>query len=78
MKAVWKGTVLAAGNDNIVVEGNHYCPPESIDPRYFRPSSTQYRDFRFSPDHSPNGKEPGGTGFPAGAKKHSAFCGFFI
>ncbi len=40
MKAVWKGAILADSNDTIVVEGNHYFPPESINPKYFRPSST--------------------------------------
>jgi uncharacterized protein (DUF427 family) len=41
MKAVWKGAVLADSHDTIVVEGNHYFPPESINPKYFRPSSNQ-------------------------------------
>jgi uncharacterized protein (DUF427 family) len=40
MKAVWKGAVLADSNDTIVVEGNQYFPPESINTEYFRPSST--------------------------------------
>jgi uncharacterized protein (DUF427 family) len=39
MKAVWKGAVLADSNNTIVVEGNHYFPPDSINPNYFRPSS---------------------------------------
>lgn len=40
MKAVWKGTTLASSEDTVVVEGNHYFPPESIDERYFRDSET--------------------------------------
>jgi uncharacterized protein (DUF427 family) len=40
MKAVWKGTVLAESDATIVVEGNHYFPPESIHREYFNPSST--------------------------------------
>ena len=39
MQAVWKGVVLAESVDTIVVEGNHYFPPESLDRRYFSPSS---------------------------------------
>ena len=31
MKAVWNGTVLAESDDTIVVEGNHYFPPDSVD-----------------------------------------------
>ncbi len=40
MKAVWKGAVLAESDATIVVEGNHYFPPESIHREYFGPSST--------------------------------------
>ena len=31
MKATWGGVVLADSDDTIVVEGNHYFPPESVD-----------------------------------------------
>ena len=30
-KAVYNGTVVAESDDTIVVEGNHYFPPESVD-----------------------------------------------
>ena len=40
MKAIWQGAVLAESQDTIVVEGNHYFPPDSIDGSYFRPSQT--------------------------------------
>jgi uncharacterized protein (DUF427 family) len=39
MKAVWNGAVLAESNNTIVVEGNHYFPPESIHREFFKPSS---------------------------------------
>jgi len=29
-RAVWNGTVIADSDDTVVVEGNHYFPPESI------------------------------------------------
>ncbi|MFQ5694637.1 MAG: DUF427 domain-containing protein [Terriglobia bacterium] len=29
-KAIWEGVVLAESNDTVVVEGNHYFPPESL------------------------------------------------
>ena len=38
MKAVWNNTVLAESDETIVVEGNHYFPPESVDSSYLRPS----------------------------------------
>lgn len=38
MKAVWNGTVLAESDETVVVEGNHYFPPESVDRRYLRQS----------------------------------------
>ena len=40
MKAVWEGTVIAESNSTVVVEGNHYFPPESVDKEYLQPSST--------------------------------------
>lgn len=34
MKAVWNGVTLAESNDTVVVEGNHYFPPESLKKEY--------------------------------------------
>ena len=39
-QAIWNGAVLAESDQTIVVEGNHYFPPESINQEYFRPSDT--------------------------------------
>jgi uncharacterized protein (DUF427 family) len=41
MKAIWKGQVLAESKDTIVVEGNHYFPPDSIHREFFSDSSHQ-------------------------------------
>jgi uncharacterized protein (DUF427 family) len=41
MKAVWNETVLAQSDRTIVVEGNHYFPPESIRREYFQESKTR-------------------------------------
>ena len=38
MRAIWNGATLAESDETIVVEGNHYFPPESVDRRYLRPS----------------------------------------
>lgn len=40
MKATWNGTVLAESDQTIVVEGNHYFPPDAIHRAYFQDSST--------------------------------------
>jgi uncharacterized protein (DUF427 family) len=32
MRAIWNGITIAHSDDTIVVEGNHYFPPESVDP----------------------------------------------
>lgn len=40
VKAIWKGEVMAQSDNTVVVEGNHYFPPDSIDARYFRDSGT--------------------------------------
>jgi uncharacterized protein (DUF427 family) len=39
MKAIWNGEVLAESDETIVVEGNHYFPPEAINEEYFQESS---------------------------------------
>ncbi|AKG23364.1 DUF427 domain-containing protein [Calothrix sp. 336/3] len=39
-KATWNGAVLAESNETVVVEGNHYFPPSSINQEYFKPSNT--------------------------------------
>lgn len=40
MQAVWNDTVLAASDNTVVVEGNHYFPPDTINSEHFRPSQT--------------------------------------
>jgi uncharacterized protein (DUF427 family) len=40
MKAKWNGATLAESDSTVVVEGNHYFPPSSINKEYFRESST--------------------------------------
>ena len=40
MKAIWNNTVLADSDQTVVVEGNHYFPPESLNKDYFRNSNT--------------------------------------
>lgn len=39
-KAVWNGATLAESDRTIVVEGNHYFPPDAINKQYFKDSST--------------------------------------
>lgn len=41
MKAIWQGAVLAESADTVVVEGNHYFPPESLRREHFQPSDTR-------------------------------------
>ncbi len=38
-KAIWNGTVIAESDDTIVVEGNHYFPPESVNQDYLAEST---------------------------------------
>jgi len=40
MKATWNGALLAESDDTVVVEGNHYFPPDSIKSEFFESSST--------------------------------------
>ena len=38
MKALWNGQVIAESDETVVVEGNHYFPPDSIQNEFFSPS----------------------------------------
>jgi uncharacterized protein (DUF427 family) len=40
MKATWHGTTIAESDKTVVVEGNHYFPPDSIKPSHFQKSAT--------------------------------------
>ena len=39
--ARWNETTIAASDDTVVVEGNHYFPAGDIDPEHFTPSATR-------------------------------------
>lgn len=39
-KAIWNNVVIAESDKTIVVENNHYFPPDSIESQYFQDSST--------------------------------------
>lgn len=41
MRAMWNGTVIAEAPRTVVVEGNHYFPPESLRRVYFEESRTK-------------------------------------
>ncbi len=38
--ATWNGQVIAQSDETVVVEGNHYFPPESINRDFFESSDT--------------------------------------
>ena len=39
-RAIWNGQTLAESNDTVVVEGNHYFPPDSLNRELFSDSDT--------------------------------------
>ena len=39
-KAMWNGTILAESDQTVVVEGNYYFPPDSLNLTFFKPSTT--------------------------------------
>ena len=39
-KAIWNKVVLAESEEGLVVEGNHYFPPKSVDRQYLKESET--------------------------------------
>ena len=38
MKAIWNNRIIAESENTVVIEGNHYFPPESIKKEYFQTS----------------------------------------
>ncbi len=41
MKAIWNGQIIAESDKTIVVEGNHYFPPDALKKEFFEESATQ-------------------------------------
>ncbi|PXX59281.1 uncharacterized protein (DUF427 family) [Nocardia tenerifensis] len=39
-KATWQGHVIADSDDTIIIEGNHYFPPDSVRTEFLQPSQT--------------------------------------
>lgn len=39
-QAIWNGTVLADSDKTIIVEGNHYFPPEAVNRAYLQPNES--------------------------------------
>jgi uncharacterized protein (DUF427 family) len=40
MKAIWKDTVIAESDATLVVEGNHYFPPDALKREFVKESAT--------------------------------------
>lgn len=40
-KATWNNCVLAECDETIVIEGNHYFPPDTINKSFFRESASE-------------------------------------
>jgi uncharacterized protein (DUF427 family) len=38
-KAEWNGTVIAQSDATVIVEGNHYFPPDAVRSEYLQPSA---------------------------------------
>jgi len=41
MKAIWNGKIIAQSEETVVVENNHYFPPESVNKDYLKSSKTE-------------------------------------
>ncbi|NQU79149.1 DUF427 domain-containing protein [Candidatus Woesearchaeota archaeon] len=39
-KAIWKGNIIAESDECIDVEGNQYFPPDSVDKKFLKQSTT--------------------------------------
>jgi uncharacterized protein (DUF427 family) len=43
VKAVWNNVTIADSETTVIVEGNHYFPPDSVNTALLRPSTTTSR-----------------------------------
>ncbi|MDH3943032.1 MAG: DUF427 domain-containing protein [Anaerolineae bacterium] len=43
VQAVWNDAIIAKSDKTIIVEGNHYFPPESVNMEYIQSSSSHTR-----------------------------------
>jgi uncharacterized protein (DUF427 family) len=41
MKAIWNNTVIAESDATVIVENNHYFPPESVHTEFLTPSDQE-------------------------------------
>ena len=42
MKAMWRGQTIADSTDTMLIEGNYYFPPESVNKDFLQPSKRVY------------------------------------
>ncbi len=40
MKAIWNGKIIAQSNETIVIESNHYFPPQSVNNEFLKETET--------------------------------------
>lgn len=40
MKAIWNEQIIAESNETIIIEGNHYFPPKSVNKSFFKNADT--------------------------------------
>ncbi len=40
MKATWQKEVIAESNETVVIEGNHYFPPDAVNKKFLKTSDT--------------------------------------
>lgn len=38
MKAIWNNQILAESDKTVIIENNHYFPPDSLNKEFFRSS----------------------------------------
>ena len=64
IQATWNDVVLAQSDTTVVVEGNHYFPPDAVKWEYFKPSThttvcgwkglANYHDIEVNGERNPN------------------------
>lgn len=85
LQAIWKGSVIAESDQTVLVEGNHYFPPESVKREHLQPSSAHttcfwkgrasFYDVVVNGEHNPGGAwyYPEPSSEAAHIKNHVAF-----
>jgi uncharacterized protein (DUF427 family) len=83
MKAIWNNTIIAKSDETVVVENNHYFPPDSVDMKLLKKNGDEYecpwKGTAYYYDITVDGETKAGAAFsyPEPSEKAKKIAGYF-